>query len=471
MTAIKKVTVLIITLIIVLSAIPTYADGGMVILLDPGHGGSDNGSKGVLNGETFYERTLNNIVTEHLCNALLKYDGVKIYLTRHYNDNETKPSLQTRGFFAGEINADLMISLHMNALDNAAYWGGSEIYVHAGTYLPEGAKKTTAIAKDILARFEKYGLKDRGVKTRVIDDDDYYLYPNGAYADYYGIIRYAATVGVPAMIIEHGFMTNKEDLTFLSKSENLKKLADETAAAVAKEYGLTKGTGELVTLEKQAKLTIGDLPTTLTVGDEISSLTASGGSGNGKIYFQSNDTEVLIIKDNKLVAVGPGKANITAIRGSDGVYHPETSSNYIRITVNPKATPTPIPTVAPTKSPTPTPAATPSATKTPTSVPTQQVTTQPSASQTATIPTATAIPNENTSVPQEPTAQATVSENTESQTSSPTPKPGQKIKITPNKDGDTKNSFWIAVGIVGGILLTFVVVSIILLIKNPKDNK
>ena len=116
-----------------------------------------------------------------------------------------------------------MISLHMNALDNAAYWGGTEIFVHAGNYLPDGAKKTTAIAKDILSRFEKYGLKDRGVKTRVIDDDDYYLYPNGAYADYYGIIRYAATVGVPAMIIEHGFMSNKEDLTFLSKSENLKK--------------------------------------------------------------------------------------------------------------------------------------------------------------------------------------------------------------------------------------------------------
>ncbi len=461
MTAAKKITILIITLILVLSAIPTYADTGMVILLDPGHGGSDNGSKGVLNGETFYERTLNNMVTEHLCNELLKYDGVKVYLTRHYNDNDSKPSLQTRGSFAGQINADLMISLHMNALDNAAYWGGTEIFVHAGTYLPDGAKKTTAIAKDILSRFEKYGLKDRGVKTRVIDDDDYYLYPNGAYADYYGIIRYAATVGVPAMIIEHGFMTNKEDLTFLSKSENLKKLAQETAAAVAKEYGLTQGTGELITLEKQAELTIGDLPTTLTVGDEISTLTASGGSGNGEIQFQTNDSEVLIIKENKLIAVGPGKANITAVRGSDGVYHPQTSSNYIRITVNEAATPTPVQTIAPTNSPTPTLSSTPTPSSTSTlpatSTPshTQQGTTQPSTSQAVTVPTTTATPNENTENP----------------TSSPTPKPGEKFQVPVSNNSDTESYFWIAVAAVGGILLLFVVVSVVLLIKNAKDNK
>ena len=323
--------------------------------------------------------------------------------------------------------------------------------------MPDGAKKTTAIAKDILSRFEKYGLKDRGVKTRVIDDDDYYLYPNGAYADYYGIIRYAATVGVPAMIIEHGFMSNKEDLTFLSKSENLKKLAQETAAAVAKEYGLTQGMGELITLEKQAELTIGDLPTTLTVGDEISTLTASGGSGNGEIQFQTNDSEVLIIKENKLIAVGPGKANITAVRGSDGVYHPQTSSNYIRITVNPKATPTPVPTVEPTKAPTPTPTPTPTQQVTVTSTPshTQQGTTQPSTSQAVTVPTTTATPNENTENP----------------TSSPTPKPGEKFQVPVSNNSDTESYFWIAVAAVGGILLLFVVVSVVLLIKNAKDNK
>lgn len=458
MTAAKKIAILIISLILILSAMPVYADTGMVIVLDPGHGGSDNGSKGVLNGETIYERTLNNMVTEHLCNALLEYDGVKVYLTRHYNDNESKPTLQTRGFFAGDINADLMISLHMNALDNAAYWGGSEIYVHAGTYLPDGAKKTTAIAKDILSRFENYGLTNRGVKTRVIDDDDYYLYPNGAYADYYGIIRYAATVGVPAMIIEHGFLTNKDDITFLSKSENLKKLAEATAAAVAKEYGLTKGTGELITLKKQSKITIGDLPTTLMVGDEVTTLTASGGSGNGTIHFQSNDTEVLIIKDNKLIAVGPGKANITAIRGSDGEYHPETSSNYIRITVNEAATPTPVQTATPTNSPTPTNAPMTTQATTSTPVPTQQVAPQTSTSQAVTTPVAATSP----------TPSAIQSEKFEIPTSSATPKPGEEFQVQVSNQSDSESYFWIAVGIVGGILLLFVIVSVVLLIKNNK---
>ena len=437
----KKLLPILIILVLLSSIIPVFAEGDIVIVLDPGHGGSDMGSAGKLNGKTIYEKDLNDIVTAHLYENLIQYDGVKVYLTR-YDDSSI--SLKMRSATAGYLNADLMISLHMNALDNAAYWGGAEIFVHSGNYFPEGEKLTRAIGEDILKRFEQYGLKNNTVKERIIDDDDYYTYSNGAYADYYGIIRYATEAKVPAMIIEHGFITNQSDLTFLSKSENLKKLADETAAAVANHFNLEKGTGQKMTLISQTdELTIGDLPTTLTVGDEIPNLTASGGSGSGTIHFESNDSDVIRIKGDKLIAVGAGKANITAVRNTDGVYNAKKSDNYIRITVNNPATPTPTPTEPPT--PTPTEAPTHPATQSAQVTPSTEVTTMPQ--------TQTPAPT-----------------NAEVTTSVSTKKPSQ-ASASSNNTEDTSDAFWTAVIICAGVLAAFLIVSIVLLIKSNKNNR
>jgi hypothetical protein len=334
----------------------------------------------------------------------------------------------------------------MNSLENAAYWGGTEILVHSGNYLPQAAKDTTSIANDILNRFTKHGLKNRGVKTRTIDGDDadFYLYPNGAYGDYYGIIRYATAMNVPAMIIEHGFMSNASDLAFLSKSENLKKLADETAAAVASHFGLAKGNGNKVTMKIQEDLTLGDIPTTLTVGDEIPSLTASGGSGSGQLRFESNDCEVIKIEGNKLIAVGPGNANITAVRGTDGEYQAKTSDNYIRIAVKEPYVPTPTPTATPTQAPTPTPISTPTQTQTTASVPTQISTIVP-----------TQTPSEtNTQMPA---------------SSSITSSPQATNKVS---DGDSSaDDFWTVISIIAGVFAAFIAISVVLLVKSNNKNR
>ncbi len=424
----KKTVSLFLILILLMSAVlPVFAEEDLVIVLDPGHGANDMGSEGKLNGKTIYEKDLNNTVANHLYESLSQYKGVKVYLTRY---DDSSMSLCTRATMAGDLKADLMISLHMNSLENAAYWGGTEIFIHTGNYLSEGEKATRAIAENILNGFEKYGLKKRGIKTRLTDED--YTYPNGAPSDYYGIIRYATAVNVPAMIIEHGFMSNQSDLAFLSKSENLKKLADETANAVATYYKLEKGAGQKMTLISQPdELIIGNLPTTLTVGDEITSLTASGGSGSGKIYFETNDNSVIRIKGDKLIAVGEGKANITAVRSTDGVYQAKKSDNYIRITVN-KA-PVPTETAAPTQAPTLAP------TSVPTQVPTQPAVSTPSAQISPTVSVSAASSD----------ATAKVSGNTDS----------------------TSGNFWTAVLICVGVLVVFLIISIVLLIKSSKNTR
>ena len=330
--AIRKKFLSVITVLFLLAAltIPSGAAEETVIVLDAGHGGNDNGTQGTLTGTTYYEKNLNLKVTRYLWDALGEYGGVKVYMTRY---EDTKLSILSRAKAAADLNADLMVSLHMNALEGADYFGGSEIFVPAGNYRPELAEEASAIAEKILSEFEGLGMKKIGVKTSLLSHDDYYDYPNGQQADYYGIIRFCVQENIPSMIIEHGYLSNKADLTFLSKDANLKALAEATAASIAEHYGLSKGSGTKITLQEQAPVVIADLPTQLTVGDEPITMRASGGSGNGEMRFESNDKNVLQVVGDQLVIVGEGKANITAVKGTDGTYLPMTSENYIRITV------------------------------------------------------------------------------------------------------------------------------------------
>lgn len=237
--------------------------------------------------------------------------------------DDVKLSVLTRTKVAADLKADLMVSLHMNALENADYFGGSEIFVPKGNYRPALAEEATEIANKILSKFETLGMKKIGTKTSLLGHDEYYDYPNGEPADYYGIIRFCVQENIPSMIIEHGYLSNQKDLSFLSKDDNLKKLAEATGKSIAEKYGLSKGGGKKITLQKQNAVVIADLPTTLTVGTAPITLSASGGSGNGIMRFESNDKNVLQIVGNQLVIVGEGKANITAVKGTDGAYAPD----------------------------------------------------------------------------------------------------------------------------------------------------
>lgn len=327
----KNVLLLIILSLFTAFTLPVSADNDKIIVLDPGHGGSDNGTEGSLNGKTYYEKNLNLKVARFVWEYLSEYSGVKVYMTRY---DDVKLSVLTRTKVAADLKADLMVSLHMNALENADYFGGSEIFVPKGNYRPALAEEATEIANKILSKFETLGMKKIGTKTSLLGHDEYYDYPNGEPADYYGIIRFCVQENIPSMIIEHGYLSNQKDLSFLSKDDNLKKLAEATGKSIAEKYGLSKGGGKKITLQKQNAVVIADLPTTLTVGTAPITLSASGGSGNGIMRFESNDKNVLQIVGNQLVIVGEGKANITAVKGTDGAYAPMPSENFIRITVS-----------------------------------------------------------------------------------------------------------------------------------------
>lgn len=106
------------------------------IVLDPGHGGKDPGAIGV-GGST--EKDIVLRIAKKLAVKLRKEMGVQVVLTR--KDDRFLP-LPDRTYIANAEEADLFISLHMNASDNADAKGIETYYLDNTT--DEAAKRLAA---------------------------------------------------------------------------------------------------------------------------------------------------------------------------------------------------------------------------------------------------------------------------------------------------------------------------------------
>jgi len=90
---------------------------GRVIMVDPGHGGSDPGAEGVLAG--VWEAPVNLEISFYLVDAL-KDMGYGVLLTR---DRDRFVSLGARADYANQVLPYLFVSVHTNSLDDPDYQG------------------------------------------------------------------------------------------------------------------------------------------------------------------------------------------------------------------------------------------------------------------------------------------------------------------------------------------------------------
>lgn len=84
---------------------------GKVVVLDPGHGGSDTGA---VNG-TLYEKTVTLDIANRL-KTLLKVDGAIVYLTR---DCDCDKSNNDRYTLANSVGGNILVSIHLNGSTNS----------------------------------------------------------------------------------------------------------------------------------------------------------------------------------------------------------------------------------------------------------------------------------------------------------------------------------------------------------------
>ena len=102
----------LLTLLFVTSVFAQTNLSGKVIVLDPGHGGSDTGA---VNG-TLYEKTVTLDIANRL-KSLLEADGATVYLTR---DCDCDKSNNDRYTLANSVSGNILVSIHLNGSTNSS---------------------------------------------------------------------------------------------------------------------------------------------------------------------------------------------------------------------------------------------------------------------------------------------------------------------------------------------------------------
>ena len=194
---------------------------GTVIVIDPGHGGENEGTIEHLYGEVEKEMTLET--SKALYDALKEYDGAEVYMTREEN---VDLSLRERAEYAKSLGADFLFSIHYNAsVDHDLY--GAEVWIPSDQpYM----KKGLDFAIPMLHYFDRQGLFIRGAKTRL----------NSRGQNYYGIIRESTRLGIPCVIIEHCHVDHEEDVQYCDTHEEMRQFGELDAKCIAGFLGLSK---------------------------------------------------------------------------------------------------------------------------------------------------------------------------------------------------------------------------------------
>ncbi|MBQ8164434.1 MAG: N-acetylmuramoyl-L-alanine amidase [Clostridia bacterium] len=206
---------------------------GVVITLDPGHGGSDPGTSSAFsNGGSHYESWYNLEIAKSAKERLEKY-GITVYMTR---TADAEISLSERVNIAVDNGSDALISIHNNSAA-ASSATGSVVCVPNENYRAEMSTKSSDIAHKILENLsESPGTRNRGLLKASYKG---LYYPDGSAADYYAINRYAKQRGLNAsMIVECAFCTNPSDVSLLEDEENRRKMGYSIADGIAEHYGL-----------------------------------------------------------------------------------------------------------------------------------------------------------------------------------------------------------------------------------------
>ena len=193
------------------------------ILLDPGHGEGYNRSEVT----PAYAEGTRMWAYSRVLKRKLEEKGYEVFTTRPALSDD--PTHYERGTMAGKVGAELFLSLHSNAPSRN----------------PDGShdeKKTGTVGcysqGDIAFNRPLTEALTRAVSELMQNPDlgsFYKDYPNRPGVDYYAVLRYASAAGCPrALIIEHGYHTNRSDSLWLSDDGNLELLASAESEVVAR---------------------------------------------------------------------------------------------------------------------------------------------------------------------------------------------------------------------------------------------
>lgn len=204
---------------------PSLLTSGRVIVLDPGHGGQDSGTRSALPGKWEKEYTLD--LAKRL-KPLLEANGWEVYLTR---TNDADVPLPARIEFADKHNADFFLSLHFNATTSAVHAG---IETYAVTPVGLTSTVTRGYEDNFMTAFPNNRFDAQNLQLAVRLHRAVLIGTGGQDRG----VRRARFLAVlrgqnrPAVLIEGGYLSNPDEAKFINTPEHRQKLAEAIARAM-----------------------------------------------------------------------------------------------------------------------------------------------------------------------------------------------------------------------------------------------
>jgi N-acetylmuramoyl-L-alanine amidase len=219
------------------------------IVIDPGHGGHDPGAQ----GKGLDESDLTLDVALRLEKVLQKEAGLEVTLTRR---TDVYVPLEERTAIANRQNADLFLSIHANA-SRVQTARGVETYILSFASSPDA--EAVAARENSASEREMHHLPDiikaialnnkldesKDLATMVQDAMVTNLKKNNKTVRDLGVKKAPFVVligaGMPSVLAEIAFVTNKQELQLLKTTAYKQRIADSLAAAVLRYRRSLKG--------------------------------------------------------------------------------------------------------------------------------------------------------------------------------------------------------------------------------------
>jgi len=194
---------------------------GRVIVVDPGHGGGDGGA---VSAEGTIEKEINLEIGKFL-RDYLSQAGALVVMTRTEDKDLAFPEtdglykrkvedLKRRVEIARENQADLFISVHLNAIPSSRWYGAQTFYNPA---MEANKKLAEAIQSELTRNLEN-------TKRFAKADQDIYL---------------LRTVACPAALVEAGFLSNPREAGLLNDRDYQRKVAGSIYEGILRFYERT----------------------------------------------------------------------------------------------------------------------------------------------------------------------------------------------------------------------------------------
>lgn len=199
------------------SAVVSSFGNHHVVMLDPGHGGYDPGT---ITSQGVYEKEINLEIAQKV-KEMLGPSGIEVFLTREEDidhvpegvkGKKTKKQvdLNRRIEMAIKVQADVFVSLHVNATESGQQ-SGAETFYH---YQSKAGK--------ILAEFIQQELiKIPGMNRRIAKPGDFYIIKNSS---------------MPAVIVEVGYLSSPKERKKLQQAWYQEQLSRAIAKGIANNF-------------------------------------------------------------------------------------------------------------------------------------------------------------------------------------------------------------------------------------------